>query len=663
MRYLYYSIFFFSLFQCSYSQGSVLLVGGGSENYADWSDIPYGWLVNHAPNKKILILHYSTVSTFLPDYFKSLGASQAVSTTISSAAANDSATYRMILEYDGIFLRGGDQWEYVKQWKGTLTEEAITKVFQRGGAIGGTSAGAMVLSKFIADAGTTSVDPRTAIRTPLSAGITFTDDFLGFVPGILCDTHFYERGRLARLLAMQGVQYKNSGSWFTGVGIDDATALGVSSDGSAEVFGSGVVSVLVPKVNTAASVKAGKPLGLSDITLRQYTKGAIVQLPAGTNISASNMSAYQAAAYSTVHKNVILDGSSSTADWSGTTGSLNAFVNRAGNDTVEILTSSPANIQISDVRSFLSARNVPSSVTIVSPFQRQTDDVVKIIASRNSFLLAIIAPDSLPFLADSLSVTGFAFRNMTGKNILLLGDAASFAGMQFVNKLEVTTTAAYRGRLTIENGLGLVKGLMIIPRLYESDSYLENRACALPWGIGKTQPSFGMYLDNGTYCILTNGTVSSYGKSPILLFDLRKTSSSGFPSYTASGGIGPRQNAALDFANITVLPDSASFSLTGPSGVKDNMTSLMPDSYELKNIYPNPFNPSAVVEFNLPQNAFVTVTVSDLLGRTVRTIAQHEFGAGSHRLRFDGSSLPSGVYFICLRTNGRSFVKQARLIK
>ncbi|MFZ4620644.1 MAG: cyanophycinase, partial [Bacteroidota bacterium] len=378
MRYLYFTLFFVFLFQCSYSQGSVLLVGGGSENYSDWSDIPYGWLVNHAPNKKILILHYSTLSTFLPDYFKSLGASQAVSTAISSATANDSATYRMILEYDGIFLRGGDQWEYVKQWNGTLTEEAITKVFQRGGAIGGTSAGAMVLSKFIADAGTTSVDPRTSIRTPLTAGISFTNDFLGFIPGILCDTHFYERGRLARLLAMQAVHYKISGTWFTGVGIDDATALGVSSNGSAEVFGSGVVSFVVPNKNTTAAVTAGKPLGLSDMTLRQYTKGAVIQLPAATNISAPTMSAYQALPFSSVQKNIVLDGSSVTADWSTVSGSLNAFINRAGNDTIEILTSAPANIQINDIRSFLSAHNVSTSVTVVSPAQRQSADFAKL---------------------------------------------------------------------------------------------------------------------------------------------------------------------------------------------------------------------------------------------------------------------------------------------
>jgi hypothetical protein len=52
------------------SQGSVLLVGGGSEDYSDWSDEPYRWLVNHSPNKTILVLHYSDGSSWLEAFLK-----------------------------------------------------------------------------------------------------------------------------------------------------------------------------------------------------------------------------------------------------------------------------------------------------------------------------------------------------------------------------------------------------------------------------------------------------------------------------------------------------------------------------------------------------------------------------------------------------------------
>lgn len=138
------------------AQGSVLLVGGGSEEYNDWSDRPYRWLVEQAPNRNILILHYATASTFLPAYFQWLGAAGASNLVIpTTEAANDSANYRAILAADGLFLRGGDQWEYVRLWKGTLAQRAIRAVFLRGGVVGGTSAGLAVLTDLVFNSRTT----------------------------------------------------------------------------------------------------------------------------------------------------------------------------------------------------------------------------------------------------------------------------------------------------------------------------------------------------------------------------------------------------------------------------------------------------------------------------------------------------------------------------
>lgn len=50
-----------------------MLVGGGSESNGGWSDTPYSWLVENAPNKKIGIISYSEADDWLPNYFKGLG--------------------------------------------------------------------------------------------------------------------------------------------------------------------------------------------------------------------------------------------------------------------------------------------------------------------------------------------------------------------------------------------------------------------------------------------------------------------------------------------------------------------------------------------------------------------------------------------------------------
>ena len=157
----------------AFSQGSVLLVGGGSENYNDWSDVPYRWLVTHAPNRKIAVLNYADTTTWFSGYFPSLSPCSVSNRFINSTAqANDSATYRFILQHDGVFLRGGDQGQYVSLWKGSLIQRALKEIFQRGGAIGGTSAGEMVLSDVAFMGGS---DLGSLLRNPTSC-LLYTSD-------------------------------------------------------------------------------------------------------------------------------------------------------------------------------------------------------------------------------------------------------------------------------------------------------------------------------------------------------------------------------------------------------------------------------------------------------------------------------------------------------
>jgi len=64
--------------------------------------------------------------------------------------------------------------------------------------------------------------------------------------------------------------------------------------------------------------------------------------------------------------------------------------------------------------------------------------------------------------------------------------------------------------------------------------------------------------------------------------------------------------------------------------------------------YPNPFNPSATVAFDLPQAGSVRVVVYDILGRLTTVLADGRLTAGEHRLSLDGSGWASGVYFVRL---------------
>jgi hypothetical protein len=68
--------------------------------------------------------------------------------------------------------------------------------------------------------------------------------------------------------------------------------------------------------------------------------------------------------------------------------------------------------------------------------------------------------------------------------------------------------------------------------------------------------------------------------------------------------------------------------------------------------YPNPFNSSTRLVFSLNRAQHVTLTVYDLQGRTVGRLADGMMPAGQHEFLFDASALPSGLYFMSLRTNG-----------
>lgn len=86
----------------------------------------------------------------------------------------------------------------------------------------------------------------------------------------------------------------------------------------------------------------------------------------------------------------------------------------------------------------------------------------------------------------------------------------------------------------------------------------------------------------------------------------------------------------------------------------------VPAGFALTQNYPNPFNPSTTIEYALPTRSFVTLTVFDMVGHTVATLAEGERPAGYHRVTFDAAGLASGVYFYRLLAG--EFVDTRRLV-
>ncbi len=95
----------------------------------------------------------------------------------------------------------------------------------------------------------------------------------------------------------------------------------------------------------------------------------------------------------------------------------------------------------------------------------------------------------------------------------------------------------------------------------------------------------------------------------------------------------------------------------------DEISSVIPTSYELGQNYPNPFNPSTTIEFALPKNSNVKLVVYDILGSEVTTLINNQFNAGYHKVNFSAANLASGIYFYTLKAGDFVSTKKLVLLK
>jgi len=88
-----------------------------------------------------------------------------------------------------------------------------------------------------------------------------------------------------------------------------------------------------------------------------------------------------------------------------------------------------------------------------------------------------------------------------------------------------------------------------------------------------------------------------------------------------------------------------------------------PDITGFAGAYPNPFNPSTVLNFQISKAAKVNIELYDVLGRLVSKVLNQEMQAGNYQVPFTAQQLSSGMYFFVLRTDGRQFVHPVTLMK
>jgi cyanophycinase len=162
-----------------------------------------------------------------------------------------------------VFITGGTQMRLSAIIGGTELEAELHNAYRRGAVIGGTSAGAAILSKVMLAYGQSGATPRERIAQ-------FTQGF-GFTDKIVFDQHFRQRDRLGRLAYAVAAH-----PGLLGVGVDENTAAIVENDSKISVIGKHAVTIVDGRnitASTVAEVTSSRPIAISGLQIHVLTPG------------------------------------------------------------------------------------------------------------------------------------------------------------------------------------------------------------------------------------------------------------------------------------------------------------------------------------------------------------------------------------------------------
>ena len=136
---------------------------------------------------------------------------------------------------------------------------------------------------------------------------------------------------------------------------------------------------------------------------------------------------------------------------------------------------------------------------------------------------------------------------------------------------------------------------------------------------------------------------------------------------TSTPGQGRRSYSAgpcpYVYVGLTTSVVNCGLVLESSTGIEPIINPSIPNEYKLEQNYPNPFNPSTKIGFGIPKSGLVSLKVFDLLGKEVAILFNEVKNPGNYNIDFNGSALPSGIYYYKLESNGYTAVKKLVLIK
>jgi Secretion system C-terminal sorting domain len=329
------------------------------------------------------------------------------------------------------------------------------------------------------------------------------------------------------------------------------------------------------------------------------------------------------------------------------------------------------NFQNNDSLSIIRAK---SNLVFTLPFdlKKSTMDMMSYMltlsATANVYNGKLINVKDL-FLKDGASISSVTYAgapNLLGL-VQIFGDDVIFEGNVTVTD---TLQNIYNDHptLTIKGSLTIIGIIKLNPGYYSGFSILVSEYLAhsgdissSPITLNGTNNQWVMLINNKTinnrvifdsklggtnYIWYKNGISIDGATSSTLNFDSLKTTNYG--TYQCSSSLGDSRYFYVQLGVLSVKEDLSSGYFEGPS------------EFELSQNYPNPFNPETKIEYRLKDSRFTVIKVYGIAGNEIKTLVSELKPAGKHSVMFDGSSLPSGVYFYKIITG--DFVKTNKML-
>jgi cyanophycinase len=252
-------------------KGHLVIIGGGERT----TDIMQRFvqLAGGADNARIIIIPLASgepreSGKELTEEFKGYGVKHVDWLLFSKEEAQAESTCTKFDGATGIYFSGGDQVRITRVIVGTPVQQKLFKLYSDGAVIGGTSAGAAIMSKIMITGDELINKDTNNIFVSIQKGNVQTIEGVGFLDNVIIDQHFVKRKRLNRLISVV-LEHPEK----PGIGIDESTALIVSPGDRGEVMGRGTIVMFDARKAREVHADSTGDLAARNIVTHIYCSG------------------------------------------------------------------------------------------------------------------------------------------------------------------------------------------------------------------------------------------------------------------------------------------------------------------------------------------------------------------------------------------------------